>query len=285
MTTVDLAGALTGPLSNPNESTSHSSGNLYYVSHSNSPFVKKDVHAEAPTCNCVYRDQMQMPCCHLIRVLAFINRRERIIDCFHPMYLFKNYKDTVANVSYKLPLFDEAISHRTVLAPLVVRRHGRPGSRRIASKGEGGGKKTTAKPRSRVTVDFDIENGLDFDVHGDGDDAGPQPRTYKCSKCGKEGHNAATCKKRASKFVPATSSGKSHLRQNAAPTPLAMKIASIVNPTARIRSLDFEFESDSASDESTADEADHEVDSLGFDKGPVSAPARCTVVIPSTDIV
>ncbi|KDO17375.1 hypothetical protein SPRG_17195, partial [Saprolegnia parasitica CBS 223.65] len=150
-------------------------------------------------------------------------------------------------------------------------------------KGESGGKKTAAKPRSRsrVTIDFDIKNGLDFD--DDDDEAEYQPRTYKCSKCGKEGHNTATCKKHATKLVPATSSGKSHLRQDAAPTPSTMQIASIVNPTASTRSSDSEFESDSSSGESTSNEAEHDVDSLGFAKWQVSAPMS-TEDIASADI-
>ncbi|KDO17376.1 hypothetical protein SPRG_17196 [Saprolegnia parasitica CBS 223.65] len=61
--------------------------------------------------------QLHMPCRHLIRVLAFLDLRDRIIDCFHPMFLFENYKKAVAEVSYKLPLFDRAVPNRAVLAP------------------------------------------------------------------------------------------------------------------------------------------------------------------------
>ncbi|OQR85441.1 hypothetical protein ACHHYP_11821 [Achlya hypogyna] len=80
----------------------------YLVNRNGYPLMKKRVHVEGLTCTCSYRDQMQMPCRHLIRVLVHVGRRDRLLQCFHSMFHFQNYSKAVNNLAFRLPLLDNA---------------------------------------------------------------------------------------------------------------------------------------------------------------------------------
>ncbi|OQR84337.1 hypothetical protein ACHHYP_13518 [Achlya hypogyna] len=232
---------------------SHEKDKVYTVHRVGRPLIAKRVCLDALSCTCSYRDQMHMPCRHLICVLVNEDRK-RLIQCFHPMFLFENYKAAVSGVSYRIPLFDHAIPDPKVLPPLVERRKGKPSTRRIASRGESSKKTTASKPRSRAVVYFDVDVVLDLDVESQDRSTATSPRKNKCGTCGKEGHNSVTCKKRASKLVPATSSGKSYLWPEAT-TSNAMGIASLLNTPANAPDLsDTDFEETSSScDDSVCD--------------------------------
>ena len=120
------------------------------------------------TCCCRVFDLDHYPCTHAICAIQKMQYRvgDFIDDHFKSSYWLNAYKETLYPLPYKTTWdVPDAIKHMTCLPPKNSRKVGRPRVKRLPSLGEF---KKEVRKRG-------------------------QPSTYRCSLCGKDGHNKKRC--------------------------------------------------------------------------------------------
>ncbi|OQR85671.1 hypothetical protein THRCLA_10656 [Thraustotheca clavata] len=132
---------------------------MYCVYRSTAPMHDQNtVNLNDLSCTCVDRDQMELPCCHLIAALKSVNKMERILQAYGYCYTMEAYASAYKDKRIALPRLDAKVADPQFKSPPIVR----PPKR----------KRKRDPPRNRRN---------------------PSSKTYKCRKCQGEGHNISTC--------------------------------------------------------------------------------------------
>ncbi|KDO32671.1 hypothetical protein SPRG_19415 [Saprolegnia parasitica CBS 223.65] len=132
---------------------------VYCVYRSTAPMHDQEmVNLNDLTCTCVDRDQMELPCRHLIAGLKAVNKMERILQAYGYCYTMEAYAQAYKDKRIDVPRVEAKVADPNLKSPPLVRAPKR--------------KRKRDPPRNRRN---------------------PSSKTYKCRKCHGEGHNISTC--------------------------------------------------------------------------------------------
>ncbi|OQR92008.1 hypothetical protein ACHHYP_04140 [Achlya hypogyna] len=132
---------------------------IYCVYRSTAPMHDQEmVNLNDLSCTCVDRDQMELPCRHLIAALKSVNKMERILQAYGYCYTMEAYARAYKDQRLDVPRLDNKVADARLKSPPLVRAPKR--------------KRKRDPPRNRRN---------------------PTSKTYKCRKCQGEGHNISTC--------------------------------------------------------------------------------------------
>ena len=203
--------------------------NVKCITDGSSTMVSKLLENHMTCTSCIVREQLCLPCSHIISVLGHLKRqRENIgslLDLVHPGYKYDiNMQNCLAAMRFVVPpTYDILKPHSaTIVKPpprynrrgdedLQPTKSGRRQTRRFASVGEfeRGGKVSRTRVSQQQVITDSVSMACSSNsasaVSTDHDNfsevfesiVGPpskKRRAYKCQKCGGTGHNSSTCR-------------------------------------------------------------------------------------------